>query len=132
MVLNANSAHKEGAWEFIRFLLGEEAQTAGDHPPVPVNRKAFEGWLKQEIDKGFMMITSDGEMIRYTKEDATEEKQAEYRKAIEEAQPLPMRPAPLIDIVLQEAEDYFNGSKTIEEVSRTVTNRVQLYLDENR
>ena len=43
-----------------------------------------------------------------------------------------MRPAPLIDIVLQEAEDYFNGSKTIEEVSRTVTNRVQLYLDENR
>ena len=132
MVLNANSAHKEGAWEFIRFLLGEEAQTAGDHPPAPVNRKAFEGWLKQEIDKGFMMFTSDGEMIQYTKEDATEEKQVEYRKTIEEALPLPLRPAPLIEIILQEAEDYFNGSKTIEEVSRTVTNRVQLYLDENR
>ena len=132
MVLNASSAHKEGAWEFIRFLLGEEAQTAGDFPLTPVNRKAFEGWLKREIDMGFTMFTSDGEMIQYTKEDATEEKQAEYRKAIEEARPLPLRPVPLIDIILQEAEDYFNGSKTIEEVSRTVTNRVQLYLDENR
>ena len=132
MVLNANSAHKEGAWEFIRFLLGEEAQTAGDFPLTPVNRKAFEGWLKREIDMGFTMFTSDGEMIQYTKEDATEEKQVEYRKTIEEALPLPLRPAPLIEIILQEAEDYFNGSKTIEEVSRTVTNRVQLYLDENR
>ena len=132
MVLNANSAHKEGAWEFICFLLNEEAQTAGEDSPVPVNRKAFEEWLKQEIDMGFTVFTSDGGTVRYTKEDATEEKQAEYRKSIEEARPFPLRPVPLIEIILQEAEDYFNGSKTIEEVSRTVTNRVQLYLDENR
>lgn len=45
---------------------------------------------------------------------------------------MPVRTAPIIDIILEEAEDYFRGYKNAEEISRIVGNRVQLYLDERK
>ena len=57
---------------------------------------------------------------------------AEYREFLEDARPLPIRTAPLLDIIVEEAEYYFDGTKSIEEVSAIIQNRVQLYMDENR
>ena len=134
MAINANAAHKEGAWEFLCFLLGEESQGAGDNRPV--NRALFDVWMQDDIERktiaydryGTPIITIGG----YTKEDATEEKQAEYREAMEEARPFPIRTVPILNIILEEAAEYFGGAKSVEEVSRVVTNRVQLYLDERK
>lgn len=51
--MNANSSHKEGAWEFIRYLLSDEVQgkeRAGhDAYVAPVSRKAFEEWMSWSI-----------------------------------------------------------------------------------
>ena len=68
--------------------------------------------------------------VTYTEEDLTEEKIEEYRRTLEEARSCPVRTAPILDIILEESADYFNGSKSAEEVSEIVTNRVQLYLRE--
>lgn len=51
---------------------------------------------------------------------------------IEDARPLPYRTAPVLKIVLEEAADYFNGSKSVEEISGIINRRVQLYLDERK
>lgn len=56
----------------------------------------------------------------------------EFKARIEDARPLPIRTAPLLDIILEEAGDYFNGSKSVEEVSEVINKRVQLYLDERK
>ena len=64
-------------------------------------------------------------------QDITEEKIAQYREFLEDARPLPLRTVPLLDIILEEAEYYFDGMKSIEEVSAVIQNRVQLYMDEN-
>ncbi len=64
--------------------------------------------------------------------DTSEEKQAEFRKGIEEARPLPIRTASILNIILEEAEDYFNGYKSADEISQIINRRVQLYLDESR
>ena len=64
--------------------------------------------------------------------DISEEKQAEYRQAVEDARPLPLRTRPILTIIQEEAENYFNGSKSAEEVSKIVNNRVQLYLNERK
>lgn len=130
MAVNANSTHKEGAWEFLRFLLGVEVQNA-DSATLPVNREAFEQWLQRNIEQGSNLITQEG-VFCYTKEDITAKKQAEYRKAIEEARPYPIRTVPILNIIQEEAAEYFGGAKSVEEVSRVVTNRVQLYLDERK
>lgn len=145
MAINANSANKEGAWQFINFLLGEDAQSF-DSFYIPVNRKVFDSWLNAQLEEvsggkekvigvihedivgGKVQISSTTNV--YTAEDITEEKAAEYTQAMEEARPYPIRTIPILTIIREEAADYFNGSKTAEEVTALINNRVQLYLDE--
>ena len=51
---------------------------------------------------------------------------------LEEARHFPIRPVPVIDIICEEAEQYFNGSKSVEEVVSVIENRVNLYLNERK
>ena len=150
LAINANSAHIEGAWEFISFLLEEKAQMMfeSNEPnrisaTIPVNRKAFEVCIEKRIAKwtegkhenyAHVSFSDNGELIqKYLRsyKDLTEEKVADYIQFLEDARPLPIRTVPLLDIIYEEAEYYFNGTKSIEEVSVVIQNRVQLYMDEN-
>lgn len=124
LAINTNSSNKEGAWEFIRFLISEKAQsTDKDALSPPLQREAFEIWMQEHLKH------YESDKMSY---DISEEKQAEFRKGIEEARPLPMRIVPVIDIILEEAYDYFNGYKSAEEVSEVINRRVQLFLDERK
>ena len=127
MAVNANSTHKEGAWEFISFLLGEEVQDRKERYLPPVHRESFDKWLEWELND----LTGSLGAVYYG-ENTSKEKREEYKKAIEDAKPLPIRTASILTIVLEEAENYFNGSKSAEEVSKVINNRVQLYLNERK
>lgn len=141
MAINANSRNKEGAWEFIRFLLGDQMQRLNDNI-IPVSKKAFDEWMSAELKQvedgnimtiGYFNVVDSDIVIDWktiTREDVTQEWIAEYRKALEEVRTLPIRTVPILDIICEEAMDYFNNIRSIEEVSRSITNRVQLYLDE--
>ncbi len=138
LAVNSNSHNKEGAWEFLRFLLGDEVQSPDDMLP-PVDRRNFELWLEKqrarvadgkEVTETWIINDKTSYKVTYTEDDLTEEKLEEYRRALEGAKPYPIRTASILDIILEEAEDYFNGSKSAEQVSEVVANRVQLYLDE--
>ena len=50
MAVNANSANKEGAWEFIAFLLGDEIQYREEAHLPPVHRQSFDKWLEWELE----------------------------------------------------------------------------------
>ncbi|MDE6065110.1 MAG: extracellular solute-binding protein [Lachnospiraceae bacterium] len=142
MAINANSAHKEGAWEFICFLLGEEAQNdyAVNVEGIPALQSAFDLMIdekKREVSGGNQVIIITGETGEqqtevYGEGDMTEEKIEAYRKVLEGACPYPIRTLPILDIIYEEAADYFNGSKSLDEVCGIIENRVQLYLNESR
>ena len=51
---------------------------------------------------------------------------------LEGACPYPIRTLPILDIIYEEAADYFNDSKSLDEVCGIIENRVQLYLNESR
>ena len=72
----------------------------------------------------------------WTREDITDEKVAEYISMRDSAEPRDAeenrRMKPIWQIIREESEAYFTGDKSIEEVADIITNRVQLYLDENR
>ena len=55
----------------------------------------------------------------------------ELRAQLEDTRALPYRIEPLLEIILEEADHYFNNAKTIEEILPVIENRVQLYLDEH-
>lgn len=147
LAVNANSSVKEGAWEFISFLLlnQENPSALEDSLFPPIRKDAFDLWIAQQRTKvsdgktwslSINMIERDGSLTtiqnQYTEDDIRDEKVKEYKKALEEARPCPLRTDPVLNIILKESEFYFNGSKTAEEVSAVIHNRVQLYLEENR
>lgn len=144
LAINANSPNKEGVWEFFSFLLGEEAQSGSGG--VPVSRRAFDAWAEgqkeqfaggREIHLSHRETLSDGTSVIvgefvYTEADVSDEIVEEYRGMMEDARPIPICTAPILAIISEEAGDYFQGNKSPEEVSRLITNRVQLYLDEGK
>ncbi len=144
LAVNANSPNKEGAWEFIAFLLGDEAQSAVSG--VPAARRTFDAWVrgqKEEFEDGKEIKMLLGEsladgstvitgMIVYTEADITEEIIEEYIRMLEDARSCPPRTVPVLALIKEEASDYFNGSKSAAEAAGLVTNRVQTYLDERQ
>lgn len=144
MAINSHSAQKEGAWEFLGFLLKEEAQK--DCFDIPLRRETFKEWINEQLERsseerhvyieGENRITGEWEEIEtYGKEDREfleTEKIPYFEKMLEEARHFPIRPVPVIDIICEEAEQYFNGSKSVEEVVSVIENRVNLYLNERK
>lgn len=144
MMINANSAQKEGAWEFITFLLTDEAQLELSMS-FPVNKAILPAWVQKSVQKSFDnnltvgvggIYIDEGEIIRiykeYTREDMTEERIAEYLSELEKVRSLPFRTEPVLDIICEEAVNYFNGSRSIRDVSVNIENRVRTYLEERK
>ncbi len=144
LAVNTNSPNKEGAWEFLSFLLGDEVQSSIRN--VPASRKAYDAWVEKEkarfaggkkvsvtyanrLADGSLVTTGD---VTYTAADVTEEIIEEYTEMLEDARTYPLRNVPILDIIGEEAADYFNGSKSTAEVAKLVTNRVQTYLNEGK
>lgn len=146
LAVNANSSNIEGAWEFIRFLLGEERQMAlARKGNTPVSRTAFEKALQLRLKEmeergtvGIGTVTfSNGQLsynddwVTYKAQDVKEEWKDKYRQTMEEVRTVPLRTEPILEIICQEAEEYFKGVKDTGQVAEIIGNKVQVYLDEN-
>lgn len=142
--INANSRQKQGAWEFIAWLLGEEGQQLlMENDGVPVSRTAFQKKIDEHmkaLQNGHPVSVGSGHLVKgkYVYEmreieegDITDEWIEAFIRAAEDARPLPVRTKPVLEVICEEAEDYFHGMKSLEEVIPVIENRVQLYLDEN-
>lgn len=127
--INVNSAHKDSAWKFLCFLLGDEAQEAGtnliDHP---AKKSVFDSTIKKEQSKGHEAITGG----KYPEYYLTDERIVELKGILEGARFLPHRTGPILDIIYEEAQGYFAGQRSIEEITAFIENRVQLYLNEKK
>ena len=132
--VNANSPQKEGAWEFIRFVLEDRQVTKKDVWRYPAGKEAFDRAMASEKAKG---LWEDGRAL-YNKWDdtmmyfypLTEKRIKELKAILEDTRFTPIRTEPILDIICQEAAEYFGGTKSVEEVIDMVNNRVQVLLDE--
>ena len=120
--LNRSSECKEGAREFLNYLMSEEYQMQiwEEEERLPVNLDAF-----QTVMEGYAAEAQSGES-------KTEEKDAaaEYFQLLLQSKPLGNRYDGIVEILREETSGYFLGNRDPWEVARTLQNRVQLYLDE--
>lgn len=146
--INVNSAHKEAAWEFIEYYLQinwEEASMFGSLPISKTKiRKRYEYLTELEYVEG--AVTMDGEPATKMKGtisvaseikhyDFIEQDQADaILNAVETAdfRPMSEEEEMIVRIVLEEAESYYRGDKSLEEVTGLIQNRVQLLLNERK
>lgn len=138
LTINANSPNKEGAWELISFLMGSKAQEqisrmAGQ---FPVNRAAYDtvkGEGRKEMAAGICMTLELVHGISIPETRIAEEMEGHLEALtakIEDARFFPLETEPVLDIILEEAESYFSGMKSLEEVIDVMENRIGLYLKE--
>lgn len=152
LYVNVNSGCKEGAKEFLRYLISEEAQCKyvqynvyeeagkvggllmGYMADFPVHLGAFQLLLDktQEIDTGeFSKYTGgvDGG-VYYSPAPYTEEQEQWFRFLLDNAQPAKFYVSAISGMVSEELEPYFAGDITAEQAAEKLDNRVQLYLNE--
>lgn len=127
LAVNANSENKEGAWEFLSFLLSEEAQLTlyDSSKDLPVKRSAFQAAAEAEITDWHpttVNIAFDGAL--------TQERVDRMVSFIEDARAAPVATEGILEIICEEAQDYFGGVKEISQVAEVIENRVKLYLQE--
>lgn len=155
MGINSNSPYKEGAWEFLSYLLSAEGQKllTWKDSNYPLRRQSYDDLIQREIEVGSIesVPKEDGHSITYFKgsgdvtlykeqgveayraiNDLKIETAEAIKDTLEEARALPTKTRPILDIIYEEAAAYFTDTKTLEEIIPIIENRVQLYLNEKK
>lgn len=151
MAMSASCADKEGAWRFLRQVLlpsGEERSLGRD---FPVNRADFErvaeksmefSYLKDETGNtvtgpdgepmvegtAFVFVGSQTIMLKPASQEDYDQVMALYQAA----DALTGYDENIWTIVRECAGAYFAGDRTAEDAARTIRNRVELYLNEQK
>ena len=135
MMVNHYGEHKDGAWEFLCFLLREETQERGRSfsGGYPANKAAFENLLSKERAEGpVKRKVTGGAVTAGDGKPLTEQDMEEMRQILEEARYPVFQTEEILDIICEEAQVYFDGVKSVEQVADVIENRVELYLKEHK
>ena len=136
--INNASKHKDGALDFLSFLLSDEQQrlSFNQKEGFPLQKSVLTKLWEEALQKPY---TTDDE---YTKTIGYESQGIYYepRKMKEEEAAIFWEMLnnplyyyyynPIQEIVAEETQPFFDGKKTAEEVAKVIDNRVQIYLYE--
>lgn len=139
--ISSKSHNKEGAWEFLRYYLTEEYQSENAWG-MPTQKKYFDEMAKAALERPF-----------WQNEDGTKEEYDDYFNMNGESiklDPLSQEQVDrivnficsidkcyyynesIMNIINEEMDAFYTGQKSAQEVAKTIQNRAQLYVDENR
>ncbi|MCH5344102.1 MAG: extracellular solute-binding protein [Acetatifactor sp.] len=114
----SGSANKQGAWQFIEYLQTYKDPFHGEFP-------ARKDWLLERIS-----VVSPQSFSNVTLRDCTEDDIETLLFLIDNVKFQTNQDETILQIITEEAQAYFDGQKTEEEVAEIIQNRVQLYLSE--
>ncbi len=137
-VLTAQSAYKEVLWQIMKkIVMNSKLAESG----WPAYRPLFEEACDRAKEKK-MEVTPDGEEAEQAKLEfvyggmefkiyaATEEEIAAIKRLINKAEPMQPCSVKIENIIIEEANAFFNGQKNVDEVAEVIQNRVLVYVNE--
>ncbi|MDE6599704.1 MAG: hypothetical protein K2K34_06465, partial [Oscillospiraceae bacterium] len=144
--ISSRSSVPEGAWRFVKSFLSDEYQeqfSGQQSGRIPIKLSAIEKKYANE-QKPYEYVDNNG-VTQYINEnwyytgtididigypdEADADRMMNFIKTVTTVQ---RNDRYVTAIVKEEAGAYFAGQKSAEEVAKTIQNRVQNYLDENR
>ena len=148
--MSAKCADKDAAWSFLRTVLSEDYQK--NLWGLPVNIKAFnhnlEQAMKPEYQKdadGNYILDEDGEKVQLSRGGVgmadgsvryfyamTQEQADELLEVVNTTTRVMNSNDSLLSIVTEEAQPFFAGQKSAEEVARLTQSKVNIYVNEQR
>ncbi len=143
LAISQASANKEIAWEFVKSMISEEAQSNYIYYTIPIHKGAFEKQLESAMEKEYYVDANGKEVenskMTYSYEDleieiyaATKDQVDAYRRIVEGATTLATYDQQIMVIVEEEAEAFFDNKKSAEEVAQIIQNRAKTYVNERR
>lgn len=133
-------AEKEGAWEFLRYYLTEEAQKEVYNFPLIKDL----WWEKSKVATEKPTWTDENGVVHEEEHTywmngetiildplSQEELQALY-DFVCSVNKVQFYDDAITNIIQEEVESFYSGAKGVDEVADIIQNRVQLYVDENR
>ena len=152
LAINANSKVSAGAWEVIKYVLSDEYQNkfSGDE-----NNYSYSFPLKKSIVEKKKVNDIKPRYYTYTDENGNEvqeeqkrtvwigDQTIELRKSTEadvgrlyelisKASVCLRRDQKMYDIVMGEAQPFFDGQKSVDEVANIINSRIQIMVNERR
>lgn len=138
--ITAKAKNPDGAWEFVKYFLTEEYQNSVSG--LPIMESAYAGLMEKAKEKPFYMDENDvkqeydrtywlgdQEIKIGVNTDEDNEKLMNFIKSVNSKQSYDKE---LVKIITEEAEAYFSGQKSVDEVADIIQNRASTYISESR
>lgn len=141
-MISARSRHQEGAWQFVRQFLTEEYQTGDQFYDMPVLKSAFLNKAKEATERSYW-TDEDGNKEYYDDtwningeevilEPFTQEEVDAICEFIYTVDRTAYYNEDIRNIITEEAEAFFAGQKSVQEVVDIIQSRAQVFVNENR
>lgn len=138
--ISAASSNKDAAIKFISEFFTEENQATAAEYSFPITKKALENKFEKE-KKGDFWIDEDGKEIFYENTyylndveikipDVSDEDIDFVRNILANVNAVEGFDEDLIKIITEEADSYFSGAKSAEDVAEVMQSRVSIFLSE--
>ena len=148
--MSSKCRDKDAAWAFLRTILSEEYQE--DIWGMPINKNAFDKKLKEAMTveyqkdaEGNFLLDENGEKIQVSRGGIgmadgtvhdiyamTQEQADKLLEVINSTTRVVNNNDSLLKLIADEAQPFFAGQKTAEEVARLTQSKVNLYVNEQR
>ena len=141
IALSAKSGCQEGAWEFIRYYLTDEYQESLEYQfPIKkttlakmeqeANERPY--WEDEEGNKEYYDDTYWLNDVEVIIEPMTQEEAAEFTAFLSGLTLVGAYDQSMIEIVTEEAQAFFEGQKSAQDVADIIQSRIQIYVSESR
>ncbi|MGG6311127.1 ABC transporter substrate-binding protein [Paenibacillus macerans] len=133
LAINSKSEHTEEAWEFVKFLLSDEMQSASELGGFAVNKTGAKAQLEslKHLGEGNgngkkTMLNINGKAANM--EPATDEDIARIEQVLNKPMLYAESDPKITAIVSAETAAFFQGQKSAEEAANVIQNKVSTYL----
>lgn len=117
-----SSGNKEGAWEFLKYMLLSEYGTYLESPYCPILKAEYERLVKHDIQK------IDAGELKINEEYVTEKSYiSEYDQLLSGVYGMYDMGAPEYEIAYSGAEPFFDGYQTANQVAENIYSRLSIY-----
>ena len=145
LAISSKCEDKDAAWEFIRNFITEDYQGSQYRSldGMPTRQDVYEEYLhnytveKDGTDKyGNDIYALEGSFgygeLEVPVGPLSDDDIAAFQALVDSAEKSIVVDNNLVDIALEEAQAYFNGDKTVDEVTDIIQNRLGTYVNENK
>ena len=116
----SNSRHKDVCWEFVKYML----VNANADPATAMNMPLYKPALDRMVRKCRGVDDSQG--IKLTNQNEVDK----FYDFLDVPENIAVYDETVVDIIIEEAEEYFAGNRTAEDAAARVQERVSLYVAE--